>query len=83
MGSCAIAACEVIFEDCEVPKKNLLGREGERLLIAFQTFDRTRPLIGACAVGVVQGALDYAIEYAKSRIQFKKTIAYFQGIQGC
>ena len=81
MGSRAIAACEVIFEDCEVPKSNLLGSEGEGLKIAFQTLDRTRPLVGAAGVGIAQGALDYAGQYAKERVQFNRPIATFQGIQ--
>jgi alkylation response protein AidB-like acyl-CoA dehydrogenase len=81
MGCRAIAACEVIFEDCELPKENLLGKEGEGLFIAFQTLDRTRPLVGASAVGLAQGALDYAVEYAKRRIQFQKPLATFQAIQ--
>ena len=81
MGSRGIAACEVIFEDCEVPKSNLLGNEGEGLKIAFQTLDKTRPLVGAAGVGLAQGALDYAIAYAKTRVQFNKPIAEFQGIQ--
>lgn len=81
MGTKAIAACEVIFNDCRVPKENLLGQEGQGLKIAFQTLDRTRPLVGACALGVVQGSLDYAIEYAKNRVQFGKPIATYQAIQ--
>lgn len=81
MGSRAIAACEVIFEDCKVPKENLLGNEGEGLRIAFLTLDRTRPLVAASAVGLAQGALEYAIEYAKGRVQFNKPIASFQAIQ--
>lgn len=81
MGTKAIAACEVIFDECLVPKENLLGQEGQGLKIAFQTLDRTRPLVGACALGVVQGSLDYAIEYAKNRVQFGKPIAAYQGIQ--
>ena len=81
MGSRAVAACEVIFEDCDVPKENLLGNEGQGLQIAFQTLDKTRPLVGASAVGLVQGALDYAVEYAKERVQFNKPLAAFQAIQ--
>jgi len=81
MGTTAIAACEVIFEDCKVPKENLLGQEGQGLKIAFHALDRTRPLVGSSAVGVLQGAVDYAIQYAKNRVQFGKPIATYQGIQ--
>lgn len=81
MGTTAIAACEVIFDNCKVPRANLLGQEGQGLKIAFQTLDRTRPLVGASAVGILQGSLDYALEYAKNRVQFGKPIAAYQGIQ--
>jgi len=81
MGTRGIASCEVIFENCEVPVSNLLGNEGDGIKIAFQTLDKTRPLVGAAGVGLAQGAIDYAIEYAKTRIQFNKPIASFQGIQ--
>lgn len=81
MGTTAIAACEVIFENCRVPRANLLGEEGDGLNIAFQALDRTRPLVGATAVGILQGSLDYAVEYAKNRVQFGKPIAAYQGIQ--
>lgn len=80
MGTTAIAACDVIFEDCKVPKENLLGQEGQGLKIAFQTLDRTRPLVGSSAVGLLQGAVDYAIDYAKNRVQFGKPIASYQAI---
>jgi alkylation response protein AidB-like acyl-CoA dehydrogenase len=72
---------ELILEDCEVPAANLLGREGDGFKIAMMTLDRSRPGIGAQAVGVAQGALDFAIHYAKEREQFGKPIASNQGIQ--
>ena len=81
MGTRGVASCDVIFEDCEVPRSNLIGEEGDGIKIAFQTLDKTRPLVGAAGVGLGQGAIDYAVEYAKTRVQFNKPIAAFQGIQ--
>lgn len=71
---------ELIFEDCRVPKANLLGQEGEGFKIAMQTLDGGRNGIAAQAVGIAQGALDAAIDYAKERVQFGKPIAAQQGI---
>ncbi|MDE3840349.1 acyl-CoA dehydrogenase [Bacillus methanolicus] len=71
---------EIIFEDCKVPKENLLGREGEGFKIAMMTLDGGRNGIAAQAVGIAQGALDAAIEYAKERHQFGRPIAAHQGI---
>ncbi len=81
MGIKGSQTAELIFTDCEVPVENLLGREGDGFKIALMTLDRTRPGIGAQAVGISQGALDLAVEYAKQRIQFNKPIADNQGIQ--
>lgn len=81
MGIKGSQTAELIFNDCEVPVKNLLGREGEGFKIAMMTLDRTRIGIGAQALGIAQGALDLAIAYSKQRIQFKKPIAVNQGIQ--
>ena len=72
---------ELIFEDCEVPAENLLGREGDGFKIAMMTLDRSRPGIAAQAVGIAQGALDFAANYAKERVQFNKPIAANQGLQ--
>ncbi|MFC4619888.1 acyl-CoA dehydrogenase [Camelliibacillus cellulosilyticus] len=71
---------ELIFEDCRVPKENLLGKEGEGFKIAMMTLDGGRNGIAAQAVGIAQGALDAAIKYAKERQQFGKPIAHQQGI---
>ncbi|WP_409303261.1 acyl-CoA dehydrogenase [Peribacillus sp. SCS-155] len=71
---------EIIFEDCKVPKENLLGQEGEGFKIAMMTLDGGRNGIAAQAVGIAQGALDAAVEYAKERVQFGKPIAAQQGI---
>lgn len=81
MGIKGSQTAELIFNDCEVPVDNLLGDEGEGFKIALMTLDRTRPGIGAQAVGIAQGALDLAISYAKQRIQFNKPIMENQGIQ--
>jgi alkylation response protein AidB-like acyl-CoA dehydrogenase len=72
---------ELIFTDCEIPAENLLGREGDGFKIAMMTLDRTRPGIGAQALGIAQGALDLAVSYSKQRIQFNRPIADNQGIQ--
>ncbi len=61
-------ACELILEDCPVPKDNLLGKEGDGFGIAMQTFDLSRPTDAILAVGIAQGALNYAKEYAKQRV---------------
>jgi alkylation response protein AidB-like acyl-CoA dehydrogenase len=72
---------DVIFENCPITQENRLGREGDGWKIAMKALSMTRPAIGAQAVGIAQGALDYAIRYANERIQFKKPIASFQAIQ--
>jgi alkylation response protein AidB-like acyl-CoA dehydrogenase len=72
---------DVIFENCRIPHENRLGKEGEGWKIAMRTLNRSRPAAGAQAVGIAQGALEYAIRYANERIQFKKPIASFQAIQ--
>ncbi|SDJ75240.1 acyl-CoA dehydrogenase [Salimicrobium halophilum] len=71
---------ELIFENCRVPKDNLLGAEGEGFKIAMQTLDGGRNGIAAQAVGIAQGALDKSIGYAKEREQFGKPIAKHQGL---
>ena len=81
MGIRASATREVIFEDCRVPKENVIGREGLGFVVVMKTFDRTRPGVGAQAVGVAQAALDYACQYARERVQFGKRIITFQAIQ--
>lgn len=80
MGQRASNTAEVIFEDVKVPEENLLGKEGIGFVIAMKTLDKTRAPVGAAGVGVARAALQYAIEYAKTRIQFGKPIALFQHI---
>ncbi len=72
---------EVIFEDCRVPKENILGAMGDGFKIAMMTLDGGRNGIAAQALGIAQGALDHAIAYAKERKQFGRSIADFQAIQ--
>ena len=72
---------ELIFEDMEVPEENRLGPEGDGFKIALKVLDRSRPGVGAQALGIAAGALDYAVSYAKEREQFGHPIADFQGIQ--
>jgi len=81
MGMRGTRACELILEDCAVGKENLLGKEGDGFGIAMKTLDLSRPTDGILALGIAQGALNYAKEYAKQRVQFGKPIAEFQGIQ--
>src|SRR6266568_2022661 len=81
MGIKGSQTAELIFTDCEVPAENLLGREGDGFKIAMMTLDRTRPGIGAQALGIAQGALDLAVSYSKQRVQFGRPIAGNQGIQ--
>jgi alkylation response protein AidB-like acyl-CoA dehydrogenase len=69
------------FSDCEIPVENRLGDEGEGFKIAMRTLERSRPTIGAQAVGIAQAALDAALGYAKERRAFDQPIAAFQGIQ--
>jgi alkylation response protein AidB-like acyl-CoA dehydrogenase len=69
---------ELAFEDCRVPAANLLGEEGEGFKLAMRVLDRSRPGIGAQALGIAQGATDYALEYARSRETMGKPIAEHQ-----
>jgi alkylation response protein AidB-like acyl-CoA dehydrogenase len=81
MGIRASATRELVFQDCRIPKENILGRQGGGFLVAMKTFDQSRPGVAAQAVGIAQGALDKALDYAHERHQFGKPISSFQGIQ--
>jgi alkylation response protein AidB-like acyl-CoA dehydrogenase len=81
MGIRSSATRELVFQDCFVPKENIIGKEGMGFIVTMRTFDRTRPGVGAQGVGVAQGALDEAIQYAREREQFEKKIISFQAIQ--
>jgi alkylation response protein AidB-like acyl-CoA dehydrogenase len=81
MGICGSQTGELVFEDCEIPAANLLGKEGEGFKIALATLDRTRPGIAAQALGIAQGALDFAVQYAQQRVQFGQPVIKNQGLQ--
>lgn len=81
MGIRGSPTAELVFENCRVPKENLLGKEGEGFKIAMMTLDRSRPVIAAQAVGIAQAGLDFATRYAKERVQFGGPLAQLQGIQ--
>jgi len=78
MGISGSTTGELAFDDCRVPAGNLLGREGEGFKIAMRILDRSRPGVAAQALGIAQGATDYALEYAKSRETMGKPIAQHQ-----
>lgn len=75
------ATCELIFENCEVPKENMLGKEGKGFKIAMMTLDGGRLGIASQALGIAQGAMDETVKYVKERKQFGKAIAQFQNTQ--
>jgi len=81
MGIRTSATRELVFEDCLVPAENLIGREGMGFIMTVNLFDFTRPGIAAQAVGVAQGALEAATDYARERIQFGHPIISFQAVQ--
>ncbi|HTZ08708.1 MAG TPA: acyl-CoA dehydrogenase family protein [Acidimicrobiales bacterium] len=72
---------EVVFDDVRVPVRNRVGEEGQGFTIAMHTLDRSRPTIGAQAVGIAQGATDYAAGYMHQRSAFGQPIAEFQGLR--
>jgi butyryl-CoA dehydrogenase len=81
MGIRSSATRELVFQDCFVPKENLIAKEGMGFIATMRTFDRTRPGVGAQGVGLAQGALDEAVRYAREREQFEKKIISFQAVQ--
>ncbi|MED5579299.1 MAG: acyl-CoA dehydrogenase family protein [Nitrospinota bacterium] len=81
MGMRGIPTCELIFENCRIPIDNQIGEERTGFKTAMLGFNQARPVIGARGVGLAQGCLDYAVDYAKEREAFSKPIAKFQGIQ--
>src|SRR4029079_547964 len=81
LGIRASSTCELIMEDCRVPRENVLGEPGKGYKIAIETLNEGRIGIGAQMLGVARGALEHAIAYTKERRQFGKTIADFQGVQ--
>jgi len=81
MGLCASITSELFFEDCRIPKENLLGNEGDGFKQFLITLDAGRIGIGAMALGLAQAAFEAALEYSKEREQFGRTICSFQAIQ--
>ncbi|MBY0494479.1 MAG: acyl-CoA dehydrogenase [Cyanobacteria bacterium] len=81
LGIRASSTCELIFEDCVVPKSQILGEVGKGYKVAIETLNEGRIGIGAQMLGLAQGALDHTIGYIKERKQFGKPIADFQGVQ--
>ncbi|MGZ3772074.1 MAG: acyl-CoA dehydrogenase [Pseudobdellovibrionaceae bacterium] len=81
LGIRASSTCELLFENCEVPKENVLGEVGKGYKIAIETLNEGRIGIGAQMVGIAQGAYEAALNYVKGREQFGKPIAHFQGVQ--
>lgn len=81
MGIRASATRELVFQDCRVPKANLLAREGMGFIIAMKTLDISRPGVAAQALGIAAGALDEAVKYSRERRQFGSPICSFQGVQ--
>jgi len=81
LGLRASDTAELIFEDCEIPEENLLGKPGEGFVDAMRVLDGGRISIAALSLGIGRGALDAALKYVKERRQFGKAIAEFQGIQ--
>jgi alkylation response protein AidB-like acyl-CoA dehydrogenase len=81
MGIRGSPTVELSFENCRVPAANMLGEEGQGFKIAMKVLDKSRPGIAAQALGIAQGALDYATEYTKQRVAFGKPISQQQGLQ--
>ena len=81
LGIRASSTCELLFEDCRVPRAQVLGEAGKGYKVAIETLNEGRIGIGAQMIGLAQGALDHAIAYTKERRQFGKAVADFQGVQ--
>ena len=81
LGIRASSTCELIFEDCQVPRAGVLGELGKGYKVAIETLNEGRIGIGAQMIGLAQGALDHTIRYTKERRQFGSAIADFQGVQ--
>ncbi len=81
MGIRASATTELIFNNCRIPKGNIIGKEGMGFIVAMKTLDSSRTGVGAQGVGVAQGAIDEAIKFARHRIQFGQPVTSFQAVQ--
>ncbi len=81
MGFRGSSTRELIFDYCQIPKENLLGKEGQGFIITMKTFDASRPGVAAQALGIAAGALEDAVQYSRERIQFGQPIFSFQAVQ--
>ncbi|MED4354892.1 acyl-CoA dehydrogenase family protein [Schinkia azotoformans] len=81
MGIKGSPTAQIFFEDCRVSAENIIGEEGQGWVLAMKTFDKSRPTVGAQALGIAQGALDASLSYIAEREQFGKKIGSFQGVQ--
>jgi alkylation response protein AidB-like acyl-CoA dehydrogenase len=81
MGLRGTGTAELVFDNCQVPKENVLGNEGEGFLIAMMTLNESRISVAAGGVGIAQAAFDIAVDYAKQRKAFGRPIGKFQAIQ--
>jgi butyryl-CoA dehydrogenase/short/branched chain acyl-CoA dehydrogenase len=81
LGLRASSTCELILDNCRVPRENVMGEVGQGYKIAIETLNEGRIAIGAQMIGLARGALDHSIAYARERKQFGKTIGEFQGVQ--
>ncbi len=81
MGIRASATTELIFNNCRIPKENLIAKEGMGFIVAMKTLDSSRTGVGAQGVGVAQGAIDEAVKFARHRVQFGQPVTSFQAVQ--
>ncbi|HUO78070.1 MAG TPA: acyl-CoA dehydrogenase family protein [Thermodesulfovibrionales bacterium] len=81
MGIRASVTRELIFDNCRVPKENIIGKEGLGFIVAMKTLDSSRTGVGSQGVGVAQGAFDEAVKFARQRVQFGHPIISFQAVQ--
>jgi butyryl-CoA dehydrogenase/short/branched chain acyl-CoA dehydrogenase len=81
LGLRASSTCELILDNCRVPRENVMGEVGQGYKIAIETLNEGRIAIGAQMIGLARGAFEHALAYAKERKQFGKTISEFQGVQ--
>lgn len=81
MGIRASSTRELVFRNCLVPEENMIGREGMGFIMTMKLLDRSRPGVGAQAVGLAQGALEAAVDYARERVQFGHPIIAIQAVQ--
>ncbi|GAB4388481.1 MAG: acyl-CoA dehydrogenase family protein [Thermodesulfovibrionales bacterium] len=81
MGIRASTTCELVFENCRVPRENVIGKEGLGFIVAMKTLDHSRTGVGAQGVGVAQGAFEAALDFARKRVQFGHPVVSFQAVQ--